>query len=126
MRSVTQRVLTCVGVLLVAMGIVVLVVPERYWRTAADTAFLGTVPKVLWGAVQLVVGAFLLYAVYASPRLIRPAAYTAALDCLVWAVIEVYQAFKGGTWAVAFFLLWLCLAAVSVAAVPSRRGVSAP
>jgi hypothetical protein len=126
MMSLTDRVLAAVGALLVAVGVVVLLVPGRYWLTPADADFLGSVPRAFWGVALIVVGVFALYATTTSPRFVRPAAYLAAVACLVWAVIELYPAFKGHTWSVTAFLLWLCLAVVCVVALPNRRHASAP
>jgi hypothetical protein len=126
MRSVTHRVLTTVAALLVAMGITVLLVQDGYWRTNADDRFFNTVPDTLWGIIQLLVAGFLLVALYARPRLLRPAAYVTAVVCLVWAIVELYPAFRHLHWSVPLFLLWLTMAAVSVLALPDRRAYSAP
>lgn len=89
------------GFVLAFLGLATLFAPDESILTPAHLQFFGTIPREVWGPVQLVVAAWVL---------IRPldfrALWVAGLVAFAWGCVALYPAFSDKPWNIISVGIW--------------------
>lgn len=109
-----SRVKLTLAIGILALGLLTAFAPGHWILTPAHLLFFDTVPRWLWGLIQVLVAVAVLVTGERRATYRSTASFLLAIVCFTWAFVAIYPSFLGQPWNVVSLVAWIMLGTIAL------------